>query len=297
MRFLIFSFIILFTVDLPAQNIRVFRAKEDSLKIYSSRIINDAALKGRIEADSMFTRVLVRSLKMPNSFNYKFDSLTTLSIIYPPDNSFRLFTWQLAVSENMVRQHGAIQMKTIDGSLKLFPLIDKSDRILSSGDTITSKDAWLGAIYYKIIETTAGNKKLYTLLGFDANNFRSDKKIIEVLHFENGQPVFGGNFFDVPPLAANSTFKPARIIIEFKKDASPRLMYDEEEKIIVLEHLISESNDEKKKYTLVPDGDFHGFAWKNGKWVFQNKVFTTVPSETPPVPLPFTGTKGLERQQ
>src|SRR5690606_40572592 len=55
-----------------------------------------------------------------------FDSLITISKLSPKDSSFKIFTWQLVINDNLVRQHGAIQMKTNDGSLKLFPLIDKS---------------------------------------------------------------------------------------------------------------------------------------------------------------------------
>jgi alginate O-acetyltransferase complex protein AlgI len=44
-------------------------------------------------ADSLFTKGLVQALKMPNSFNYPFDSLITISRIYAPDSSFRIFSY------------------------------------------------------------------------------------------------------------------------------------------------------------------------------------------------------------
>jgi D-glycero-alpha-D-manno-heptose-7-phosphate kinase len=44
----------------------------------------------------------------------------------------------------------------------------------------------MGAVYYKIIGTKHLDQKYYTLLGYDENNIRSNKKIIEVLSFKDG---------------------------------------------------------------------------------------------------------------
>ena len=113
------------------------RKKEDSLKIYATNIIQADDAENRFKADSLFTRMFVRALKTNYSFKYPFDSLETISKLYPPDSSFRIFTWQMVISEDVVRQHGAIQMRTADGSLKLFPLIDKSNIITNLNDTVT----------------------------------------------------------------------------------------------------------------------------------------------------------------
>jgi hypothetical protein len=43
--------------------------------------------------------------------------------------------------------------------------------------------------------------------------------------------------------------------------------------MIVFDHLISESNEPQKKFTLIPDGDYEGFKWQNGKWVHVTKLF------------------------
>lgn len=49
--------------------------------------------------------------------------------------------------------------------------------------------------------------------------------------------------------------------------------------MIVMEHLISESNSPDKKYTLVGDGDYEGLKWINGKWVHVSKIFNEVTPE------------------
>jgi len=69
-------------------------------------------------------------------------------------------------------------MKTDDGSLKLIPLIDKSDNIQKIMDTIGNNFAWVGAVYYNIVLNSFEDKKYYTLLGYDEYNIRSTRKFI-----------------------------------------------------------------------------------------------------------------------
>ena len=270
----------------------ILKQKEDSLKEYAVNLIQGRSDLDRFNADSIFTRMLVRSLKVNNSFYYPFDSLQTISKLYAPDSSFRIFTWQLIINENIVRQHGAIQMRTANGSVKLYPLIDRSDITINLADTFANNLGWIGAVYYKIIETKNGNHNYYTLLGYDENNIRSNRKIIEVLNFSNDEPVFGGRYFSFQDDSLSKS-PVSRYIMEFKKDAGARLTYDEDLDMIVFEHLESESNEPKKKWTLIPDGDYEGFKWKNGKWVHIEKVFNQVtPEGKEPVPNPVKDTQG-----
>ncbi len=247
--------------------------REDSMKSYAFDIVNAREAAERFRADSIFTRMLVRALKEKHSFSYPFDSLQTISRLYAPDSSFRIFTWQLVQDETTFRRHGAIQMNTADGSLSLYPLLDKTQLVEDIQNAITNNEEWVGAIYYKIVQTSYLNKKFYTLFGYDENSFRSTKKRIEVLTFNNGKPVFGGPFFS---FEKDSLHKPvqARFSIEYKKDGNASIKYDEELGIIIFDHLISENNQPGKKYTYIPDGDYEGFKWENGKWVHIDKVFT-----------------------
>lgn len=279
--------------QLPAPAvIKNLQRKEDSLKNYSVKIIQGINSADRFTADSIFTRMLVRALKEKYSFNYPFDSLQTISRLYAPDSSFRIFTWQMVINDNVVRQHGAIQMRTPDGSLRLYPLIDKSDVTTNITDTIGNHLGWIGAIYYKIILKKNSNQNYYTLLGYDENNIRTNRKIIEVLQFTNDGPVFGGRYFN---FEGNSFLKTPlnRYVMEYKKNAGPKLNYDEELDIILVEHLISESGEPQKKWTLVGDGDYEGFKWQNGKWIHIEKIYNyTTPQGQEPVPNPIRDEAG-----
>lgn len=290
------SFIILgnscFAQQLSKANRKELQKKEDSLKVFALDLIQGRNADERFTADSQFTKMFVRALKVNGSFEYPFDSLVTISKLAPKDSSFKIFTWQLVVNDDVVRQHGAIQMRTADGSLKLFPLIDRTDAIQNVEDTITNNLSWIGAVYYKIIEEKSFGNNYYTLLGFDENNLNSNKKVIEVLTFKDGEPVFGGSFFSFQDNSINKKSF-ARYVMEYKKNAGPRLTYDTELGMIIYEHLISETGEPNKKYTYIPDGDYEGLKWKDGKWVHIQKVFSQVtPQGQEPVPEPIRDAKG-----
>ena len=275
--FLIFFIVSIASAQQLSHADKLFLLKrEDSLKTVGLKIVQGRDAADRFFADSAFTRIFVRALRTKNSFNYPFDSIVNISKLYAPDSSFKIFTWQLIINENTIRQHGAIQMKTADGSFKVFPLIDKSDIITNQTDTIGDNNGWMGAVYYKIIQKEYKGESFYTLLGFDENNIKSDKKIMDVLQFKNGKPVFGNKLF-VMENSNEYQKQMARYILEYKKEAAARLTFDEDLGAVVFDELTSESNTPNKKWTLVPDGEYNGFVWKNGKWVLTTNLFTGAP--------------------
>jgi len=293
--FIFFISISCFAQHIASADEAFLKTKEDSLETFSNQIAFSVQPQDKFSADSIFTRMLVKALRTPYSFSYPFDSLQTVSIVYPSDSSFRIFTWQMVLDDNVIFQHGAIQMKTMDGSLKLFPLIDKSNTIDDLTDTITDNKSWIGAVYYKIIETQFNNHNYYTLLGYDEDDLRCTRKIIEVLHFnEHSQPVFGGTYF---VFEKSLIIRPSvkRYVMEYKKDASPKLNYDPELGMIVVEHLESESGEPKKPWTLIPDGDYEGFKWEGGQWIHVDKIFNQItPEGQEPVPAPVKETNKIQ---
>jgi hypothetical protein len=133
--------------------------KEDSLKKFARQIVFEGDPGARFRADSNFVRILVRALKTKNSFYYPFDSVA-ISKLYAPDSSFRIFTWQWQKDEYVYLQKGAIQMRTLDGSLKLIPLHDVS-MFKETEDSIRLNSNWVGAIYYRIVQRNSTETILY----------------------------------------------------------------------------------------------------------------------------------------
>ena len=247
--------------------------KQDTLLELSRTLNTDSIQALRMKADSQFTRVLVRALQTRHSFYYPFDSLAGISKLYATDSSFRIFSWSLSYDDYYHRQRGAIQMRTTDGSMKIFPLRDVSEFVEKPLDSARDRMNWIGAVYYNMIRTQQAGKNYYTLFGFDPNGAMSSMKWIEVLHFNpKGEPVFGGPFFSYENDSLPSPTR-HRFQIEFKKNARVLVNYIADLNLILVDHLVSENNDPDNKWTYVPDGDQEGFEWKNGKWLHIDKVF------------------------
>lgn len=283
-RYFYFVFILIFSglkqgfaQHLSAREQVALDHQQDSLSRFAFEIVNAPEADQRFRSDSFFIRMLVRALKVPNSFYYPFDSLQTISKLYAPDSSFRIFTWQVKRDEFIYIQRGAIQKRTEDGSLKLIPLHDASMFTSKPEDSVRTAANWIGAIYYRIIEKTYQGKPIYTLLGFDSYDIGSNKKWMDILTFnDRGEPEFGGPYFSFKNDSSNAFGKnQMRFNIEYNKDAGTTFNYDSSLNMIVYDHLISESNEPTRKETYVPDGDYEGFRWQNGKWFHVVKVFNT----------------------
>lgn len=263
-----------FSQKISTADMKKLRAKEDTLREHSLYLNTDSLTEDRMVSDSIFTKTLVRALQIKNSFYYPFDSLLGISKLYAPDTSFRIFTWVIAYDDYYVRQRGAIQFRTADGSLKLLPLRDVSEFTDKAIDSVRTRGNWIGAMYYNIIKTQYRGKNYYTLFGFDNNNAMSSMKWIEVLSFnEKNEPIFGGPFFSYEK---DSIPKPTqyRFNIEFKKGTRVLVDYIEDLQMILVDHLVSENDDTEHQWTYIPDGDQEGFKWENGKWMHIDKVFT-----------------------
>ena len=282
--------------ELTPANLKTLQRKEDTLKRLAKEIIVDSTTAGRMRSDSLFVRTLVRSLQVKNSFYFAFDSVLGISKIYAPDSAFRIFSWSIAFDDYYARQRAAIQMRTKDGSLKLIPLRDYSEFTEKPVDSVRTKNNWIGAVYYNIIKTETSGKPYYTLFGFDDYSVRSNKKWIEVLSFDaNGQPRFGNDFSFEKDSVKRAPQQ--RFYIEYKKDASTFVNYDPDLKLIIVDHLISETDEPDKPYTFIPDGDYEGFAWKGGKWLHVNKVFDfKLEDGQAPVPDPVRDAKGTNNE-
>jgi hypothetical protein len=161
-------------------------AYEDTIALMGYAIVNDSLQTNRYAACKKLILTLKEALKMNNSFSYSFDRVKTVSIQYPQDSSFRIFTWQLYADKDTYRYYGAIQVNTSD--LTLHPLIDRSGDIENANveQFELTPDKWYGALYYRILETETAAGKYYLLFGFDGYRFFHKRKLIDVLSFQEG---------------------------------------------------------------------------------------------------------------
>ena len=273
---------------------------DTTVYIKTTKQINDTAgLAKRFERRKVacykFIPELIAALKTDNSFYYPFDSLAEMSKVYPPDSSFRILTWQMHYPKGRFRYYGVIQMRST--KLKMFPLRDLRDTLPFHTQQQLTASNWYGQIYYKIIEKMVNKKTYYTLFGFEAADFISRRKIIDILTFdENSKPHFGAPMFDFKyddssHLKMVDTM--SRFFIEYKWSASPTLNYDYNKDMIVFDHLAPPNPKAEGVYfTYVEDGTYEGFKWMGNHWQWVEKVFTFSidDNDNPPIPSPLFGT-------
>jgi len=243
---------------------------EDTLALLAYAVVNDSIEQERFGACRALITALVRNLKVDNSFRYPFERLKSVSIMAPPDSSFRIFTWQLFVNDSTYRYYGAIQMN--QGPLQLYPLIDRSMEmdIPPTYEQLPS-DRWYGALYYTIRQFDTKQGRKYLLFGYDAFEFFTKRKVIDVLSFDQaGKPVFGAPVFE----RKNAVGPPEmRMFFEYSAETSIRVNWDEQYGMVLFDHLIPMPSPFGRGITAVTDGSYDGLKLEKGRWVFVEKVF------------------------
>lgn len=265
--------------DLPVASLAKLRAYEDTLRQLGDTLVHGSQEVKRKEAGYSFIKKLVKALQVPGSYDYRFDSVQTINVIYSPDKKFRIFNWQLMMDNGTYRYYGAIQ-KNNKKKLELYPLFDKSDFIKNPEDSILNKDNWYGGLYYNLVLNKHWGKRIYTLFAWDGNNLKSTKKFMDVLTFDKeGMPVFGAPVFKFD---TNKDNYKTRHILEYGKNTGVTFNYKPELKMVIFDHLVPQGNPaDRSKYIV--DGTYEGFKFKGGKWVYIEKVFNQV-FATPPGP-------------
>lgn len=266
--------------------IQSLHTAEDTLGILAFAVVNDSIETDRFGACRALITCLVRTLKIENSFHYPFDRLKSISIMAPPDSSFRIFTWQLFVNDSTYRYYGAIQMNRSE--LQLFPLVDRSFEFETPPpfmDQLTP-ERWYGALYYNLRQFDTREGRKYLLFGFDAFTFFEKRKVVEVLSFDReGKPVFGAPVFDGMPGRENGQGV-SRLIFEYSSEASVRVNWDEEYQMVLFDHLVPMDSPFGRGVAMVPDGSYDGLKLDKGRWKWIDKVFHDVMTETPrPEPI------------
>lgn len=247
---------------------------EDTLGYLSYLIVNDSLEENRFRAVNKFIPTLVKALKVKNSFDYPFERLKSISIQYPADSTFRVFTWQLYVNENDYRYFGAIQMN--DEKLKLFPLIDRSFDIEDIEHQTLQPDQWYGALYYNIREFDTKEGKKYLLFGYDGYQFFTKRKVVEVLSFNDGKAVFGAPVF-VSEDPNNAFLPKSRLALTYSAEASIKVNFDEHLDLLIHDHLIETSSSISSQGPVkLPDGSYEGYQLKDGRWTYVAKIFDHV---------------------
>lgn len=255
-----------------------FERVEDSLSGLAKTILRDSLAEHRLKADTEIKALLKEALSTDNAFQYPFSGLQGISIQYPQDSTFRIFTWQLYVSENDYRYGGFLQQRS--GSV--YPLEDHSAAVRMPEYEVMSPDYWYGAVYYNIKQAGKKRDRHYLLFGYDGYELFRKRKLVDVLVFKDDEPKFGAAVFQHGPGKVKH-----RVVREYSAEVSTRLNYDDVLEMIMFDHLIGQNGPHGEGLTYYPDGSYEAYKLeKDGKWVHVEKVFDQVSEEAPrPSPI------------
>ena len=234
---------------------------EYHLEGLSYNIINANNQTERITSCYYFIQTLKKALQVPHSFDYEFSSLKTISVVKPDNNKFRIFSWNLLLDSNKYMYFGAIQMNNED-SLILFGLYDSSDYNKDVHYGTFDNHHWMGALIYQIHHYRYKKQDYYITFGWDGQDPKTNRKIIDVLWFdEEGRPNFGKEIFEF------EGDRRARIIFDFSDQTAMLCRYDHNEKAIVFANLVPINPLLKGQYeNYVPDGTYDYLKLEKGVW-------------------------------
>jgi hypothetical protein len=285
-------FFILFSGVLRAQSFS-FHNEEDSLRKLSKIMYAAKSDSGKQAANKSFSEYLFDLLEKPGIYDWSFDSLTDIGCLLAPDNTFKVFNWNLQLNDGSFRYYGYLLIPGKKGKVNnVIQLVDCSDSLTEPSNQVLSASRWYGALYYSILKNTWKKRSYYTLLAWDGYSLKTSRKIIEILTIDQtGKPQFG-----LPVFKTAEGIK-TRVILEYAKSANFLLRYDKQylvtarrrdggpvtKKIgmIVFDRLVPIDPRLKGRYEYyVPSGEaYDAYIFNHGFWQLAEDVFVKNPAD------------------
>ena len=266
------------------------------------------SLEEKLAANKVFARELSRALTQPESYQYPFDRLKSISIQTAVDQQFRIFTWIIRDRklkgydyEDYHYHFGLVQRKYIENGVTeyiVIPLIEVQKLPKDAESLILDQNQWVGALYYpqnfqkgipsfelKYVDPRLGPKakpvkqKFYLLLGWNGYDHTSNLKLMDVMTFDpkaKDQIIFGANVFYYESLVPKT-----RVIHRYSENApfSMNFAYVKNgpfnlfrKKMLVFDHLRTQKNGVnplRNSFDMGPDGTYDAFNFYKGAGVFE----------------------------
>jgi len=254
---------------------------QDSLSKLSSRIWKQKTDSSRLIANALFFSNFQLILNSVASVGIPLDSINGITHIASADGKFRIFTWNVPLSNGTNEYFGFIQ-NNLDSSVVIQLQSNTNEQPGFDLKQFTPQE-WYGAIYYKLIEVEINNQKAYTLLGWDGFTANSNRKLIDIIYLDkSGKIIFG-----MPVFKTDKGTK-TRVVLEYAEKANMLLRYDfqsimvekkkklrkEDAWLIVMDRMVpmDTSMEGIRKY-YVPTGDtYDGYIFRNGYWSMVENV-------------------------
>jgi len=260
------------------------------INYYADITANAALPSSRVRANDKLVAKMEAWLQGDAYDDAALSQLAYVSVQQPDDAALAVITWQLVDSNDVYRHYGYI--KVAGGALhKLTSSTDHDYRDVPY--QALSNDDWYGALYYNMMPTEVEGHKAYLLMGFDGHEGYEHRKVLDVLMIQDGKPIFGAPIFELPEATRRHSMA-HRVLIEYSNDAAVSLNYNSDLNMITHDYLISRMGRRPGQGpTMVPDGSYIGYKWKEDRWLYVDKVYDQVSSEPPTDKSRRSSTKDL----
>ncbi|MBC6995170.1 hypothetical protein QWY85_05570 [Neolewinella lacunae] len=290
MKYILFTLLCCLPFLLPGQSGKLkpadlerLVAAEAELRSLAYVMATDSSEEKRYTACKALITGLVEALKTPNSYQYDFPNLEGVKILADPNNSFRLFTWELFINSDEYRHFGAVQRNRKE--LDLTPLIDRGDALRENPENVQlPADRWLGYVAYNIMPGgTYAGQDYYFVFGYDRYETYRRRKVLDVLSFNAaGKPVFGLPVFVTYTPEGLLLADRQRLILEYAAESTVTLRFDPDLGNVVYENLILVPGGNNEGPVFLPDGSYHALEYgEDGRWTEVDKIFTHTYEEAP----------------
>ncbi len=270
MQFVKILFIFLFFVS---GNLKSF-SQEDLNEVSDIKILFDKLYFAQTDSvkNSINMQILTYMkdyLQEKHNFIEDFKDVKNLYVLESDDNYISILTWAIQYSNSEYKYFGFIKYFDRNGIVDYVEKLNDNMTLISEySSNKVYPENWYGAVYYKIITKKYKKKRHYVLLGWDANDNFTNKRILDVLFLEDDEtPIFGKNVIDF-----NNKFI-SRIVFEYNERSSMMLRFDKKQDMIIWDHLSPSKQELRGHYRYYgPDLSFDALKYEKGIWKFMSDI-------------------------
>ena len=212
------------TCNLNAQNRDVMSAYQRNMQPLVEKVVSASTDNERYNANELLVQLFQEALEVDESFHWKWEFGTSISVLTSSDRQFRIITWPVVRDNGEYECFGFVQSyNSKTERYDVYTLHDKSDEIISVNEVLLDPDNWLGCVYQDLVETKHEGKLYYTLIGWSGVNALTQRKVIEPICFRSNssKPQFGQALF-------RREKNLRRVVLEYSSRAMVNVRFDEQ---------------------------------------------------------------------
>jgi hypothetical protein len=240
-------------------------------------VLGDSVLKLRDDGlkDSLnqqFSSLLDSILYAPDGTKLSFHQVKSLSVAQDPSKKVKTITWMMIKNNGAQYQYFGYLITQLDPKkpasitrLRQNKDLNREDLEFLKGDS----SSWMGCIYYSVLSERYKKKEYFILLGWAPQSQFTTRKIVEPITITPTKINIGA-----PVIKAGGKAK-TRLVFEFNAQVSVSLRYNEDKKMIVMDHLSSSDPrpESKGMFQLYgPDLSYDGLKFEKGLWILQRDI-------------------------